>query len=704
MAFPVRARPLTVVGVALTLTSALGHSAETGSDAGSGSASRNSDSVDEVVYVYGTRQKYLEETINSATRTPTPVDKLPQSVFVITRDVIDDQAMTGMAELVRFVPGVTMAQGEGHRDAPVLRGNLSTADFFIDGLRDDLQYLRDLYNTERVDVLKGPAALVFGRGTGGGALNRIAKTADAERVRNVDVTLGLHDQFRLAADWGGVVANCGAARINLLAEEAGSFRESVAASRRGISPTWGANVGEKTRLDFFGEYFTDERTVDRGVPSENGRPWQGSRDTYFGNPDLSNSDIRVLTARSVLRQDIGRGFSLRAAMSLGDYRKFYDNVYAGGSIDSASQISKISSYLSQSDRQNLLTQLDLTWKGKWAGAEQTWLLGLEAGRQNSGNLRINAASALFSLSDRGRQFRPDFSIAPALDNRNDLRLTAALIQGQASLTPNLNAVFGLRWDRFDLRFDDLRPDSIDFLRKDEFVSPKLGLMWEPMEGVSIYSGWSRASLPQSGEQFNSLNATRAALDPEKFESSEIGLRWKSSSNFLLSAAMYRLDRTNTTAPGPTPGTTVLTGSQRSEGVEFALQGELIRGWNVIGSMAIQDSKITSTTSAAPAGRQAPLVPKFSASAWNRVAVAPKLDVAIGVIYQAKQFASISNAVTLPAYTRIDAALFYRVSSRTALQLNVENLTNERYWFTAHNDDNITPGAGTLTRLTMSTRL
>ena len=111
MAFPVRARPLTVVGVALTLTSALGHSAETGSDAGSGSASRNSDSVDEVVYVYGTRQKYLEETINSATRTPTPVDKLPQSVFVITRDVIDDQAMTGMAELVRFVPGVTMAQG-----------------------------------------------------------------------------------------------------------------------------------------------------------------------------------------------------------------------------------------------------------------------------------------------------------------------------------------------------------------------------------------------------------------------------------------------------------------------------------------------------------------------------------------------------------------------------------------------------------------
>jgi catecholate siderophore receptor len=151
------------------------------------------------------------------------------------------------------------------------------------------------------------------------------------------------------------------------------------------------------------------------------------------------------------------------------------------------------------------------------------------------------------------------------------------------------------------------------------------------------------------------------------------------------------------------GTTVLTGSQRSEGVELSIQGEVREGWHLIGAMAFQESEITSTTSAAPAGRQAPLVPEFSASLWNRVAIMSNVDIALGVIHQGEQFASITNAVTLPSYTRVDAALFYSLSDRLNVQLNVENLTDERYWFTAHNDNNITPGAGVLARLTVSTR-
>jgi catecholate siderophore receptor len=659
--------------------------------------------VTEVVYVYGTRDTYRESASSTATRTSTPLEELAQSVFVITRDVIDDQALTGLGGLVRYVPGVTMGQGEGHRDAPVFRGNLTTSDFFVDGVRDDLQYLRDLYNVERVDVVKGPSAIVFGRGTGGGALNRVNKSANGERVRGIDVALGMYGQMRVATDLGDAVGEGSAVRLNAMVEESEVFRDEVAISRRGVAPAWSVQLTDHTRWDFFAEYFSDERTVDRGVPSQAGTPWQGPRETFFGNPDLSNSDIEVLTGRAVLTHAFGDALSFRGTVSYGEYTKFYDNVYAGGAVDTAGVSAKISSYLSATDRQNLLAQADLIWQGELGGFDQTLLLGLEAGRQESVNLRINTASAVFPLTDRGRHFSPDFTIDPALDNRNDLNLLAILLQSQITLTPTIDAIVGMRWDRFDLGFDDLRPGSTDFSRTDTFISPKVGIVWEPIEGLSVYGGWSQAYLPQSGEQFNSLNASLVALEPEKFANLEVGLRWQPLPSLLMSAALYQLDRTNTRAPGAIAGTTVLTGSQRSEGIEFGLQGELRDGWHIIGAMAFQQSEVTSTTAAAPAGQKSPLVPQFSASLWSRIALSGNFDIALGVIHQDEQFASITNAVTLPRYTRLDAALFYSFSQRLKAQLNFENLTNERYWFTAHNDNNITPGAGVLARLTISTR-
>ena len=361
-----------------------------------------------VVYIYGTRETYREKETSSATRTPTPLEELPQSVFVITRDVITDQAMTGLGELVRYVPGITMGQGEGHRDAPVFRGNLTTSDFFVDGVRDDLQYLRDLYNVERVDVVKGASALVFGRGTGGGALNRVTKSADGEHVRAVDLTLGMYGNSRVATDWGGRWSDRSAARVNVVVEESEGYRDEVEVSRRGVAPAWGLSLGERTRLELVGEYFSDERKVDRGVPSQAGRPWRGSTQVFFGNPELSNSDIEVATARGVLSHEFSNDWSMRAVLSYGDYSKFYDNVYAGGPVDPVSNASKIDSYLVESGRDNLLAQVDFVWQGEWAGLDHTLLLGFEAGRQESINLRINTASAEFK-ANREHNLGPVFA-------------------------------------------------------------------------------------------------------------------------------------------------------------------------------------------------------------------------------------------------------------------------------------------------------
>lgn len=664
-------------------------------------ASEAATATDDIIYVYGTRSFYREDESSSVTRTETPLEHIPQSVFVITRDVIDDQAMTGFGELVRYVPGVTMGQGEGHRDAPVLRGNLTTSDFFVDGIRDDLQYLRDLYNVDRVDVIKGASALVFGRGTGGGAINRVSKSADGGDIRSLMLTLGSEGQARLAGDLGGELSDNVGARLNVVVENSETFRDFMEVERLGVAPAFRFELSDTTQLDVFAEYFEDTRTVDRGVPSLAGRPWPGDSGTYFGNPDISISDITVATFRGVLTHELASDLTLRSVLSYGDYDKYYQNAYPGGPVDPVAITVPISAYNSSTTRENLLFQTDLIWEPEFAGLQQTILFGLEAGHQESANIRVNTAGSVFSLVDRGRNFMPDFSVPAARDNTNELDLFALLIQNQIAVADNVRFVAGLRFDRFDMTFDDRRPNTTDFSREDTFFSPRLGVIWEPGLEASFYAGWSRSYLPQSGEQFSSLNVTTAALEPEEFENLEVGFRYQPNERLLVSAAVYRLDRTNTRAPGATPGTTVQTGSQRAEGVELAIQGEVRDGWNLIGAMAFQNAEITSTTSAAPAGRDAPLSPDFSASLWNRVEVTDRLDLALGVIHQGDQFASISNAVTLPGYTRLDAGIFYALTDTIDVQLNIENLTNEEYWFSAHNDNNISPGAPTSARLTLS---
>jgi len=689
-------------GVGLTGLAAEASVSDPHAPAGAEAAPEGGEERD-VIYIHGIRDFYKADETQSLTRTPTSLEDIPQSVVVITRDVMDDQAMTGLGDLVRFVPGVTMGQGEGHRDAPVLRGNLTTSDFFIDGVRDDLQYLRDLYTAERVDVIKGASAVVFGRGTGGGAINRISKTAGGADLTGVDVSLGSYGRGRLGVDISRAGAAGLAYRLNAVLEDSQSYRDEVAVVRAGLAPTLRLELSEASRIDVSAEVFSDERTVDRGVPSLNGRPWAGAARTYFGNPDLSRSTADIATLRAVFSQELSEDLQLRATLAYGDYSKFYSNVFPGGPVSPLTGSVNIAAYSQAADRENRLAQADLIWNADIAGADHLILIGMEAGRQTTANRRVNAAGQVFSLADRGRAYAPDLTLAPAISNQNDLTLFAVLIQDQIALGDQFKAVLGLRWDRFDLAFDDLRPVNADTARTDSFVSPKTGVIYQPGEDLSVYAGWSLAFLPQSGEQFSSLTPTSATLRPERFENTEIGVRWKLSRSLLFSAALYRLDRTNTTAPGAVAGTVALTGSQRSQGLEISLQGQITHGWDLIGALALQEAEITSTTSAAPAGARAPLAPEFSASVWSRFRLADRLDAGLGLIHQADQFASISNAVRLPAYTRLDAALFYELSDALDLQLNIENLADTAYWFSAHNDNNISPGSPLALKLGVSAR-
>jgi catecholate siderophore receptor len=597
-----------------------------------------------------------------------------------------------------------MAQGEGNRDTPIFRGNSSTSDFFVDGVRDDVQYFRDLYNIDRIEALKGPNAMIFGRGGVGGVINRVSRQAAWTPARELSLQLGSRENRRVTGDLGQSLNDRTALRATGVYENSDSYRNGVSLERYGINPTVAFKLGQDTTLRAGYEFFHDERTADRGISSFRGRPVATDPSTFFGNPDLSTSAIDANVVSSVLDHRFNSRLAIRNRISYGDYDKFYQNVYPNSAV-SAAGIVTLDAYRSGTQRENLFNQTDLTWRVSTGSIEHTVLAGVELGRQDTDNRRDNSApgaSGFVTLVDTVTFTSPGalFTV-PNQNNRVDASVAAIYVQDQIALSDRFQVIAGVRFDQFNVEFDN-RLNGTRFERDDDLVSPRAGLVYKPVEPMSIYASYSVSYLPSSGDQFASLDATSAALEPEEFENIEVGFKWDLRPDLTFMAAVYQLERTNTRATGP-GNTTVLTGAQRSEGVELGVSGSITENWELIAGYAYQDAEITRTTSAAPKGRNVALVPEQQFSLWNAYRLTPMWRVGLGVIHQDEVFTSIGNAVKLPSFTRVDAAVFFTLNEHFEAQLNVENLFDEEYFSTAHNDNNITPGSPLAVRVGLTSR-
>lgn len=652
---------------------------------------------------------YLVSSTSSATLTDTPLLDVPQTVNILSRDRLNDQAILSIADALRFVPGATTGQGEGNRDQPTLRGNNSTSSFFVDGLRDDVQYFRDFYNIERLEILKGPNAMIFGRGGGGGVINRVSKTPVADSFVAGDAAVDTFGAWRLGADLNAGIANGVNARINAVYEDGANHRDIYDLERYAVNPTLGFDLGGKGAIVIGYEYIHDQRVADRGIPSENGRPLQGFRDTFFGDAALNTADFDAHVVSVAGDYALTETLTIRNRSRYGDYDKFYQNVFAATAVV-AGKIG-VEAYNEGTQRENLLTQTDLVWKVETGSIKHVILTGFELGRQTTTSERVNGLFAPVaggttlrtpvSLADPFLPPQPAFG-APLRRNETRANIAAGFIQDQISLGDHVEIVAGIRYDRFSLDFENLL-NGATLQRTDNLWSPRLGLVYKPAANASIYVSYSRSYLPQSGDQFTALDASTAALEPERFENYEIGAKWDVTPGLNLTAALYQLDRTNTRAPGAVAGTIELTGEQRSKGLELAANGQITKDWQVSAGFAWQDAEIRTATTAAPAGRKVPLVPRIQASAWTRYNINDRFGLGLGIVHQASSFASISNAVVLPAYTRFDLAGFVAVTDAIDVQVNVENLFNTGYFPTAHNDNNISTGGPRSARFTVRTK-
>jgi len=650
------------------------------------------------------------------TKTDTPLREVPASVTVVPAPMMKDAAMQSMGNVFRYVPGALMHQGEGNRDQVVLRGSSTTADFFVDGTRDDAQVFRDIYNLERVEVLKGPGGMAFGRGGAGGVVNRVTKRPVFGHVGEASVTLGSYNQLRGTADIGNKLGDSAAWRLNAMAESADSFRNGADLKRYAVNPTTTLVLGDRTAVTLGFEHLRDERTADRGFPSRNGAPFNADPSTFFGNASQSNARSTVDGLYAVLDHEFGNGLQLKNSFRATHYDKFYQNIYPGSAVSAAGNLT-LSAYNNANQRTNVFNQTDLTKKFSVGGFEHTLLAGLEIGNQDSTNKRntgfFGAGTGI--TVPAGNPFATATRFAPNgtdADNNVKAAVAAVYVQGQIDLSKQWKLIAGLRYDHFKVDFDDRRTTTpaVDLSRTDNGMSPRVGLIWLPDAVSTYYVSYSYAFLP-SGEQLG-LATTTVDLAPEKAKNYEIGARWDLQPKLTLATALFRTDRDNVRVADPVnPGFFVKTGQQRVDGIEIGLQGEVTRNWQVYGGYAFLDGRTTrpinSGTTATvatiiPAGNKIGLVPEHTLSLWNRLTLGGGWGAGLGLIYQGDSYTSFNNTVKLPAFARADGAIYYAFAGgKTRVALNVENLFDKKYFPTVDGDNNISPGSPRSARLTLS---
>jgi catecholate siderophore receptor len=673
---------------------------------------------------------------STATKTDTPLRNVPQSVSVVTDQQIKDQSFQSISDVTKYVPGIQIHQGEGNRDQVSIRGQVaSTADFFLNGIRDDGQVFRDLYNIERIEVLKGPTALIFGRGGAGGVVNQVTKEADFRTFQEATVEYGSFDHKRAIADVDQKLSSTAAFRLTAMAEDSNSFRDDVGLSRWAINPTMAFKLSDTTKVVVSYEHVEDHRTADRGIPSFRppgslfGYPVPTDPSTFFGNPGAGFVHAQIDRAYARVEHTNDSGFTVRNTTWWAGYERMYQNVYAGGPLNLATGLVPLVAYNNINNRENLFNQSDFIYKFDAGWTRHTLLAGAEFGIQNSDNFRRNggfdslgqctalglgnglANGTCFVPFSATNIFLPTVSfVTPQTKNHTEVDVRSFYIQDQMQVTRYLEFIAGVRHETFDLAYENLLPPTpaapANLARTDRLVSPRAGVILKPTDYFSIYGTWSVSYLPASGDQFASVAAATVNLEPEKYTNYEVGAKWDVSKGLAFTAAAYRVDRENARFAQPN-GTFVQTGQSRVEGHELTLTGYVTNRWQVSAGYSHNHGELTSATSPTlPAGTPLPLLPSDTFSIWNRYQLTPNWGAGLGLVHHTEMFASLqplTNLVVLPSYTTVDAAIFWKINDNLKAQLNVTNLFNEKYILTADNNDNLSPGAPTSVILSVTSR-
>jgi catecholate siderophore receptor len=648
-------------------------------------ASLFSQDVEEIVV----KGKVLYSDQVTALKTPVAIIDVPQTLSIVTDDEIRKQGFRELGDIVRYTPGVNTSQGEGHRDAVVFRGVRSTADFYLDGVRDDVQYYRSLYNLEQVEILRGPNALLFGRGGTGGIINRVTKKAVLdEQFGSFDMGADSFGAFDFAVDYNVSTGEKSALRINFHSDTLENHRDYYDGDRYGFNPTLRLEISPATTLDLSYEHADHERFIDRGVPTLNGEPVEAFEEIVFGDTDTNLQTLRADIYRANLSHDFSDTRKGNLVVQYSDFQKLYKNYYASGY--SGGDTFTADGYLDPTERNNLIISGNIVNEFQTGSAKHTLLVGAEIIDTENENYRYNTFFITteddnevfnitrpinFGVNAAGVRTYNDFTADLKSSTQSDIEVTSIYIQDQIDVTDNFKVLLGGRLDNFDITVRDIKNGTSES-REDEEFSPRAGLIYKPQENISLYVSYAESFLPRSGEQFKKLDANAARLDPDVYESTEVGVKWDIRPGLSFTASYFDSEQTVATRDSDTGENSEIVGLQ-VDGIELELKGQVTEKL----SLAIGYSDLDGETAKGGEPRE---IPEYTASLWATYEVNDRFGIGLGITSQGES--NIKNdkpGLILPDYTRVDFAAYYDLADDLSIQLNVENVTDELYFPHSH---------------------
>ena len=659
------------------------------------------DQVEEVVV----KGNVLYSDQVNALKTPVPVLDVPQTVTIVTDDEIRSQGLREIGDIVRYTPGVNTSQGEGHRDAVVFRGVRSTADFYLDGVRDDVQYYRSLYNVEQVEILRGPNALLFGRGGTGGIINRVTKKAVlGEMFGGYDLGTDSFGALDFAADYNVQTGDNSALRFNIHSDALENHRDHYDGTRFGMNPTVTVALSDATTLDLSYEYADHERFIDRGIPTINNAPDESLSNIVFGDEDINVTTLEA----SIMRANVSHKFSEtrkgNLAVQSSSFEKMYRNLYASG-YDGT--LVTMDGYLDPTERDNFIVSGNIVSEVVTGSVTHTILVGAELINTENKNHRYDTNWSTtdddnevfdisrpmdFSVNSAGVATSVNFTNSLKSKSESDITVTSLFVQDQMDLTDNVKVMLGGRLDSFDITVDDIKNGTSES-RTDDRFSPRAGLIYKPQENVSLYMSYSESFLPRSGEQFKALSASSARLDPDVFESTELGLKWAMTDTLSFTAAIFDSEQTRAAYDNDTGENSEIRGL-RVDGIELELRGQVSDKLQ----LAVGYSSLEGTTSSGGVARE---VPDHTFSLFAKYQVDENFGWALGITQQGESHIKDNSTLVLPEYTRFDFAAYWNVANDTVLRLNVENLTDELYFPHSHSTHQASVGEPLNARVSLS---
>ena len=619
----------------------------------------------------------------SATRTEAPLRDIPQTVNVVTAEVMQDQRANSMQDVLKNVPGVSFSTGDGQRDQVSIRGFSAIADQFVDGIRDDALYFRDLSNVDRVEVIKGPAAVLYGRGSSGGLINRVTKKPGID-VTDFALSYGMWADRRAEADVGRVFADGAAAfRVTGAVEKGNSYRSQQFLDRSAVAPSLELRLAPETTVLLQADYLEDRRVTDFGIPAYKGRPVDVPASRYYGAANARDADYsqsRVYSGTATINHRFNDDWSIRNATRYYHYSLDRNNTLTSA-VNEVTQRLTMSHSNVYREEHGWFNQTDLTQKASILGTKHELLYGMEIGQQNKDLVNFSrAVPGTFDLFNPVLPTLPRLvGGTPATSNLGTAKTLAFYTQDMISFTEQWKALLGVRYDNFQQDTVQRLAGQSNLSRTDNAWSPRAGLVWQPSKVQSYYVSWSRSFQP-SGETF-ALATNNADLAPETTNNTEVGAKYDwLDGKATTTISVFRLERSNVKVASAN-NTLIPIGEQRTDGVEISGAAELGSGWRVLAGYAYLDAEVTKSTPALQ-GKRATLTPRHSGNLWLTKTLGNGFGVGGGLNLVGARMADPANTVTLPGYVTADMMAWYRHGPFEA-QLNLYNVFNTSYIVSGH---------------------